>query len=285
MAAPATTPASIAAALNTIRESAPMAERPMPRLSSAGAMKAAITDSARKSRKSAAGRFQSARAGSGRNFLTARSKAIRQMIPTPAILRATSPKRASFVESKTSLGCGGSGQDAAVVEDDPAVHDRHLDAARERPAVPGGIARLAEAGACVVAPSLIRIEDADVGRGPRRKRACGKPEDPGGAARHQVDDAREPKPALADQSLEDHGERRLEPDDSIQGEVELPVLLVVGVGGVVGCNAIERAVPQAGDDRPPVLVGAKRGIHLEACVVAGQRLVRQRKMMRGRLGR
>ena len=88
-----------------------------------------------------------------------------------------------------------------------------------------------------------------------------------------------------DEVRERQRESGLQTDQSRRRVLELLVLLLQRVRRVVGGDRIDRAVGQALDHRDPIGFGAQRRIDLGVGVVVLERVVGQREVMRGRLGR
>ena len=83
-----------------------------------------------------------------------------------------------------------------------------------------------------------------------------------------------------------HGERRLQPRRAHRRLLERDLLLLPRVRRMVRGDAVDRAVAQAGDQRPAVGLGAQRRVHLQARVQPLEdRLVGEREVVRGALGR
>ena len=120
---------------------------------------------------------------------------------------------------------------------------------------------------------FIWVEQTDVGGGSRRERAGGEFHQVGRTARQEVDDEGQLEFIFSEKNFEGHWERCLQAQDTIGRVVEFLVFLVVGVGRVIGTDAVERAVAEAGDQFAAVLLGAQRRVHFEIGVVAGEQVV------------
>ncbi len=89
---------------------------------------------------------------------------------------------------------------------------------------------------------------------------------------------------LAHQVRDAQGQRRLQPDDAARGLGERPRLLLGAVRRVVGRDDVDGAVFESLDDGVAVGVRAQRRVHLGHGALFEHGLLRQREMVRRRLG-
>ena len=128
------------------------------------------------------------------------------------------------------------------------------------------------------------VEHGDIGDGARRERATGQTEHARRLGAHAPDELGERKHATLDQLGVRHRERGLEPHDAERRIVERRFFFVVGVGGVVGRDAVDDAVFQRAAECGDVRRFAQRRIHLRMGVVLFARVVGQREVMRRYFG-
>ena len=103
---------------------------------------------------------------------------------------------------------------------------------------------------------------------------------------HDLDEALPRHLAGRDEVREHERKARLEANDSERGDLKLALLLVQGMRRVVGDDAVDRAVGDAGTKRGGVLGRAQRRIHLEVRVVSVvERGLVEEQVVRADLGR
>ena len=132
-------------------------------------------------------------------------------------------------------------------------------------------------------PLGAEVAEGDVGLAAGRQ---GRPLDAerGGAAGHPLDQQAEVDHAGQDQLGVERGEGGLQPGHPHRRLLEGDLLFLGCVGGVVGGDALDRAVAQALDQRLAVGLGAQRRVHLEAPrVEAADLLVGEAEVVRARL--
>src|SRR3989441_11184528 len=186
---------------------------------------------------------------------------------------------ASCAAARSPLGRG-----SGVVHDLPS-HERQRRASRERSPGERRVAALRVEAGGVDGPARSDVERHDVGGSARPERAAGQPEHLRRRRAHAEDELRQrQRPALHELRVR-HAERRLESHDPEGGVVERRFLLVVGVRGMVGGDAIDHAIQQGLAQRRDVRRLAQRRAHLRVRVVALARRLGETEGVRRHLRR
>lgn len=133
-------------------------------------------------------------------------------------------------------------------------------------------------------PFDIRIDDRHVGRGADAERAALDFEQLGWAGGQGADQPGPGQDFRFDQGLDEQRQRRFQADDPHRRFDEAEFLVVVAVRGVVGDEAVDRAVGQAGQAGVDVGPRAERRIHLVVRVVGRAGVLGQQQVMRADLG-
>lgn len=154
----------------------------------------------------------------------------------------------------------------------------------DAPGVEGGVAAFGFHGFAVDGPFDVGVDDGHVGRGADAEGAAVDFQEFGRAGRQGADQSRPVEDFGLDQGLDEEREGRFQADDAHRGVDEAEFLVVVAVGGVVGDEAVDRAVAQAGEAGVDIGAGAEGRIHLEIRVVGRACVLGQEQVMRADLG-
>ena len=129
-----------------------------------------------------------------------------------------------------------------------------------------------------------RVDQGEVGAAARLDAHGLEPHDDARVDGHELDHAAPADRAGVHQVGEHRAQAGLDAGHAEGRQLELAGLLVVGVGGVIGGDAVDGAVGDALDELGGVLCGAKRRVHLErGGVVVADVVLGQEQVVRGDL--